>query len=71
MTEDATDPIQPPARRPRRAVRVVALVLSALVLVGALTAVSVALITPDLLGDPCQRPQLVAPSECVTAAPTP
>lgn len=40
--------------------------LAAVLITAALTAVSVALITPDVLQDKCDRVQLVPPIECAS-----
>ena len=44
--------------------------LTAVLITAALTAASVALITPDVLQDECDRVQLVPPIECTAPAET-
>ena len=44
--------------------RVVVAVLAALALLACVAAVTVALISRDLVGDPCDRPHVVLPEEC-------
>ena len=44
--------------------RVATLLLAAVLLLVTLTWLSLRLIAPDLLQEPCNRPQLVAPEDC-------
>lgn len=50
-------------------VRSLAVALVAVLITAALTAASVAMITPDVFEDECARVQLVPPIECATPLP--